>query len=344
MPAATVPVAAAPSAVAVTPDGTEVYVAASGGVLQVLETALIGTTADPVTATLSFGASGGSGTSIAISPDGARVYAVVSGSLHVIDTATHAVLGSLYVGASPDHVTVSSDGSRAYVTNAFGYDTFGFDGQVVVVDTVTGSVLTALTLYGLPASIAVTPDGSRAYVAIVARFWNTGYGMGFLPESTIAVIDLVTNTVGGFILLPGTPAGIAVTPDGNATYVAIPATSSIGVIDTATDSLISEIDVAAGPSGVAIGPAQILGGCEEDAACDDGNPCTDDTCDPSSGCHHTPNTAPCDDGNPCTASETCDGHGACVGLACDVGATCGQLCGSPLTCTGTGGDCRCEMP
>src|SRR5262249_52561508 len=31
------------------------------------------------------------------------------------------------------------------------------------------------------------------------------------------------------------------------------------------------------------------------ANCDDANPCTDDACDPASGCTHANNTAPCDD-------------------------------------------------
>ncbi len=36
------------------------------------------------------------------------------------------------------------------------------------------------------------------------------------------------------------------------------------------------------------------------AACDDSNPCTDDSCDPKTGCQHTNNTKPCDDGDACT--------------------------------------------
>ncbi|MBM4353403.1 MAG: hypothetical protein FJ109_06335 [Deltaproteobacteria bacterium] len=46
--------------------------------------------------------------------------------------------------------------------------------------------------------------------------------------------------------------------------------------------------------------------------CNDGNPCTDDTCDPTSGCDHEENTAPCDDSDPCTDSDSCSA-GACVG-------------------------------
>lgn len=39
--------------------------------------------------------------------------------------------------------------------------------------------------------------------------------------------------------------------------------------------------------------------------CDDGNECTDGTCDPETGCAYTSNTAPCDDGDVCTAPDTC---------------------------------------
>ena len=39
--------------------------------------------------------------------------------------------------------------------------------------------------------------------------------------------------------------------------------------------------------------------------CDDGNPCTDDTCDIELGCVHLANAIPCDDGTVCTVGDTC---------------------------------------
>ena len=54
----------------------------------------------------------------------------------------------------------------------------------------------------------------------------------------------------------------------------------------------------------------LLPGCTVNAQCDDGNPCTDDTCSAGT-CTFANNTASCDDGNPCTAGETCGG-GACL--------------------------------
>src|SRR5262249_42356891 len=46
----------------------------------------------------------------------------------------------------------------------------------------------------------------------------------------------------------------------------------------------------------------------------DNNVCTDDGCDPASGCFHNNNTASCNDGNGCTINDTCSG-GTCRGTA-----------------------------
>jgi hypothetical protein len=58
------------------------------------------------------------------------------------------------------------------------------------------------------------------------------------------------------------------------------------------------------------------GACEGPTAriCDDSNVCTDDACNPASGCTFTPTVAgtSCDDGNTCTLSDRCN-NGACEG-------------------------------
>src|SRR5438093_1498371 len=68
--------------------------------------------------------------------------------------------------------------------------------------------------------------------------------------------------------------------------------------------------------------------------CDDGNVCTDDACQPDTGCVHTPNAAPCDDGDACTTGDTCTG-GSCTGalLSCDDGNPCtDDTCDSRTGC------------
>ena len=72
----------------------------------------------------------------------------------------------------------------------------------------------------------------------------------------------------------------------------------------------------------------------KDAACEDGNSCTSDTCSATLACLHVTlqDAAPCDDGDGCTVSEACTA-GACVGgQSC---AAVGQLC-SAGQCVGGG--------
>ena len=55
------------------------------------------------------------------------------------------------------------------------------------------------------------------------------------------------------------------------------------------------------------------GCCTSDLQCGDGNPCTDDQCAISGStgtCTHVPNTGSCDDGNACTIGDSCSG-GSC---------------------------------
>jgi hypothetical protein len=47
-------------------------------------------------------------------------------------------------------------------------------------------------------------------------------------------------------------------------------------------------------------------------SCDDGNPCTDDACVAGMGCSHTNNANACDDGSSCTTTDVCQ-SGVCVG-------------------------------
>jgi hypothetical protein len=61
-------------------------------------------------------------------------------------------------------------------------------------------------------------------------------------------------------------------------------------------------------------------------ACDDANPCTNDSCDPIRGCQHSPvlNGTSCSDGNPCNGAETCQFAHCHAGapLSCSDGDPC----------------------
>lgn len=82
-------------------------------------------------------------------------------------------------------------------------------------------------------------------------------------------------------------------------------------------------------------------------SCDDGNDCTDDACDPASGCMNENNTASCDDGDACTTSdvcadgvcsagepETCDDQNPCTIDVCHEVAGCQHLPTNNPCCSG----------
>ena len=70
--------------------------------------------------------------------------------------------------------------------------------------------------------------------------------------------------------------------------------------------------------------------------CDDGNVCTDDNCNPKTGCTFTKNQAPCNDGNACTTGDSC-AEGWCLSggpLDCDDDDPCtDDSCAPQSGCT-----------
>lgn len=59
-------------------------------------------------------------------------------------------------------------------------------------------------------------------------------------------------------------------------------------------------------------------------SCNDGNPCTSDSCDPKVGCNYVKNSLPCEDGDICTEGEKCSGGACTAGSAknCSDGNVC----------------------
>jgi len=105
-----------------------------------------------------------------------------------------------------------------------------------------------------------------------------------------------------------------------------------GCIYTANQAICEPASCA----GLVFRPARVCGDkvCQPatPVSCDDGDPCTEDSCD-LDGCHHRPVTGACDDGNPCTYGDTC-ATGTCQGTpyVCPV-----TECLSRSVCDGQGG-------
>jgi autotransporter-associated beta strand protein/YVTN family beta-propeller protein len=192
--------------IAVSRDGTHVYVTGSGGELYDWQVAN-GTVSFSRTIAL---APGSDPCGLALSGDGATAYVCVSvaNKLAVVDLASGAVSRQINVGIAPWNVALSPDGNTAYVSDWGGRFPTNGDltatsaGTPVVVDSrgvaasgvlsfvdLAAGLETAQVTTGLhPSDLALSPDGSTLYVA------NAN-------SDTVMVIDTQARTVRETILV-----------------------------------------------------------------------------------------------------------------------------------------------
>ncbi|RXA21923.1 PKD domain-containing protein [Methanosarcina sp. MSH10X1] len=225
-----------PFGVAVTPDGTRVYVTNEGsGTITVIDT-----TTNNVTALVDVK---GVPRGITVSPDGTKAYVVTAsgtrGTVSVIDTATNNVTATVKAGNDPQGVAVSPDGTEVYVANKNSH-------TVSIIDTARNKLKATVSVAYMPrysgsgpVGIVVTPDGLKAYVA---------------NYYTVSVIDIATKTVTDTVNLGGGLCGVAVSPDGTKVYVANSWDCSVSIIDTATNTVTATVKVGDSPSGIAVTP------------------------------------------------------------------------------------------
>lgn len=212
-----------PQALAVTPDGAQLWVADTGpqsAASSPTRVSVIDTAAKKVTATLPVP---GSPSQIAFSPDGATAYVLTSRGLWRYNTATHAVTGFTGGLGDPRSVAVSPDGATLYVTDTT-------DNTVKVISAADGQVTKSIPVGQLPWQVVVSADGKTAYTAN--------------PDSdSVSVIDTATGTVTKSITLTGDPDTLSLTPDGSQLWVGQRSTAYVTVIKTSGDSVIGSINL-----------------------------------------------------------------------------------------------------
>jgi YVTN family beta-propeller protein len=121
-----------------------------------------------------------------------------------------------------------------------------------VIDTASNAVATTIPADD-PSAVAITPDGTHAYVTSRS-------------ENTVSVIDTASNTVVATIAVGVFPGGVAFTPYGThpserddrrqqpLAYVTNEVDSTVSVINTGNNTVVSTIPVGQGPIGVAFTP------------------------------------------------------------------------------------------
>lgn len=227
-------VGTAPSALALSPDGTRLYVANSGsGTVSVINT--VGykrIDASPSTSSKDITV-GTAPSALAVGGDG-RLYVANKGSntVSVVDTTNYSVTNTVVVGIQPTALALGT--GKVYVADQG-------SGTVSVIDTGTLGV-TDIAVGTQPTALALG-TGGKLYVAN--------------QNSTLSTIDTATNTVAPNPIAVGpSPSSVAVSADGSVAYVAN-ANDTVSVINTATSAVVSTVRFdtdATGGHAVAVAP------------------------------------------------------------------------------------------
>lgn len=166
---------------------------------------------------------------MALHADGARVLQTnaAGDNIHVIDPATNQVVGTIEDIEVPHGVAIAPDGRRVYVTDE-SLNTLD------VVDAKTFKVAKRIPLSGRPNNVDVAKNGSYVYVGIVEA------------PGAVDVIDTGSMTRVKSIPVKGGIHNVYVTPDGRYAVAGSIPSSTINVIDTASNTLAWTLTLSAG--------------------------------------------------------------------------------------------------
>ncbi|MDX1403283.1 MAG: hypothetical protein R3192_02035 [Woeseiaceae bacterium] len=146
---------------------------------------------------------------------------------HVIDPASNEVVGVIEDIEIPHGIDSAPDGTQLYLSNEALH-------SLDVVDSRTLRVKRRIPLSGRPNNVSVSRDGSKVYVGIME-----------MPGS-VDIIDVGTMTNVKTLPVEGAIHNVYVTPDGRHAVAGSIHTSTINVIDTATDELAWTLKMSAG--------------------------------------------------------------------------------------------------
>jgi YVTN family beta-propeller protein len=173
----------------------------------------------------------------ALDPDGSRllVSGFKTGKVHVIDTATGGVRGSVAIGGVAQGVTVAPDGRH-------GLAMAESIGLVAVIDMDKLELVKKIPVGKMPHNACFSPDGRLAYVTLQG-------------EGKIAVIDMATLTKTRDIPTPGldTPHNLDLSDDGRYLWVR-DFVGHVGVLDLRSETMVKIISVGKGHGGIDVVP------------------------------------------------------------------------------------------
>lgn len=231
----TVAVGTNPTAVAITPDGSNAVVANYGDGSASIVSLITNTVTSTVTLT-----NNGRPNSVVISTDGTKAF-VAEGGLSVnriaqITLASATVTGSV-TATLPGSLEMSPNGQAVYATASI-------SGQVTYFDPATlasGSISLSDSAFTPANALAVSPDSSTVYAV---------RGLGY---QLLSVLDAATHALTSSTTVGLSPRDVAVRPDGQRVYVTNSGADTVSVLN-ASGAVLSTIPVGSTPDQVAFTP------------------------------------------------------------------------------------------
>jgi len=238
----TIAVADSPTGLALSPDGTSLYVtsAVPQGTVQVVDLAGGKVTADIAT--------GYAPEAVVAAPGGKTLYVcnTFNNNIGVIDLASKMQTATIAVSREPVAAAITADGRYLFVANRLpaGAADKDYAASVVsVIDTAAKKVVKSIELpngsQGLR-GIAISPDGANAYVThVLSRYQlpTTQLERGWVNTNALTIIDVpgqkLINTclVDDVDLGAANPCGVVVTADGKYILITHAGTHELSVID-----------------------------------------------------------------------------------------------------------------
>lgn len=183
---------------------------------------------------------------LGMAPDGNSLVVVnnTSSNAAIVDVATGAIRTYIPTGIRSLGVAISADSQTALITNTDSH-------TVTQVDLTTDSVVNTFSTPSRPGEVLISPDGQTGYVASIAgtdRIWFLDLGTGSVLGS------LVAGQMGSITYTYGVLSGMALSPDGSVLAVCISFDDELLLIDTASRSVITRVNVGDFPIRVAFAP------------------------------------------------------------------------------------------
>jgi YVTN family beta-propeller protein len=212
-------IGAAPSAVAISQDGTRAYVANTGSrTISVIDTGVETGTTPAVKD--SFTVLGDQPSALVVTPGRDRLYVLTSSGVEVVDTQTGTSV-PLDVAASGGQLAITRDGKLVFVAS----------GNVFVIDTTDNRVVATFApekasvagISNVAIGVAIAPDDAHAFVSVTSYISDS---FRFSVSGGLAIVDRANigtpnNPVTSTIDLFSQPGSIAFSADGDLAYVGI---------------------------------------------------------------------------------------------------------------------------